>query len=231
MATKLLNPVIRRIKGTTSKYKIIDASLLPAEGDKPELIEVSARNPRKPDKKESIPLLEALVRLFPWLDPQADSQDTPVDAGDGDQVGMEGMVDATELESVLMVDDQLAPFPLRARIWYLVRALRENRDPEYQRYGASCQVFPLEDDKDLTHLEVQLSEFKVVFARHGEESITVALWKDFREVFDDRQMTNIAGFAAVAVAVLRKHKVAGLVAGDGIDALEQAAHRFNLLNE
>lgn len=225
MASKLEHPVVRRLKDGTPAYKIVELGLCPGDEEK---LTVSARNPRQDPKEGEMALTQALTQLFPWLDPQNDRPTTPSDASDQDPVGMSGTVDATELESQLMVDDLLAPFALRVRIWNLVRAIQEDRDPEYGRYGTSCQVFELEEGLDLTHLEVQLSEFKLVFARYGQH-LTVSIGRDFREVLDDRQMAQLAEFSARSVEVLNKYGVKAVADGQGVDQLEKLAKEHGLL--
>jgi hypothetical protein len=229
MASPLANDVVRRLKDSTDKYKIIELGLL--AGDT-EALSVSARNPRQDPKEASMPLTDALLQLFPWLSTEEAVDDyTPSEGASGTSCGMQGMIDAKDLEDVLMVCDNIFPLPVRIRLWKVIRALRTTGEvPDMSHVGLSCHVFPLEAGLDITHLEVPLGNFSVVFSSHTEDSVSVSLSKSFGEVLDQKTLGQIAEFSAKAVEVLRHRGVKKVSAGEATAELEKLAHEYDLTN-
>lgn len=229
MASPLANDVIRRIKDSTDKYKIIELSLL--TGDT-ETISVSARNPRQEPKEASMPLTEALQQLFPWLSSvEAVDDYKPSEGTSGASCGMQGMLDAQELEDALMVHPDIFPLPIRVRLWNVIRALRSTGEvPDIPPLGMSSQVFLLEGGTDVTHLEVPLSEFAVTFSSHTENSVSVTMSKSFGESVDPKTLGSIAEFSAKAVEVLQRRGVKKVASGDATEELEKLAHACGLTN-
>lgn len=120
MATKIANPIIRRVTGRTPGYEILELSILPGD---PEVIQLSYRNPRQPEVIEELPLLQALETLFP--------QAWPVTTGEPEesqQGPASGYVRAKDLEDSLMVDTRFTASE-RARFWKVVREVQTGEWP------------------------------------------------------------------------------------------------------
>lgn len=112
MASKIANPIIRRVEGSTPLYEIVELSILPAEGDQPEMLEISARNKRQDPVLGSYPLAEALALLFPSFWGEGDSvQNTKTPTG---------VVEVKSLEDAIMIEGEFTNSE-RARFFNLVR--------------------------------------------------------------------------------------------------------------
>lgn len=114
MATKIENPIIRRVAGSTPLYEIVELSIFPATVNAPEILGTAVRNPRKQPEFASVPLIEALATLFPafWGEEQTTKGATPA-----------GMVSAKSLEDAIMIHGEFTQQE-RAKFFNLVREVQ-----------------------------------------------------------------------------------------------------------
>jgi hypothetical protein len=112
MSTKIENPIIRRAGFGTPLFSIVEISILPGD---PEVLELSVRNPRQTPTVVSVPLPQALERLFPDL--WGSEPEEP-------QAGNRGVVDGKSLEDAIMVEGEFTVNE-RARFFNLVRQVQK----------------------------------------------------------------------------------------------------------
>lgn len=117
MASRIANPVIRRVEGSTPLYEIVELSIWPKDGEQPETLKVSVRNKRQDAVTDSYTLTEALALLFPDL--WGEGQDQPVRK-------LTGTVDIKSLEDAIMVEGEFTDNE-RARFFNLVRDVQRGK--------------------------------------------------------------------------------------------------------
>lgn len=116
MATKIDNPIIRRVRFSTPLYEIVEIAIHPATEIAPEILELSTRNRRQDPEVTTMPLEDAMRYLFSDHWGSGDSEDTPDHTPSG-SVSVKGLEDAIMIHGDFTANE-------KSRFFNLVREVQ-----------------------------------------------------------------------------------------------------------